>query len=86
MLLLLALWRHVYRRFPLRYDPLYWGAVFPLGMYAASTERMVEAMGIGFLDAVPRVFFPIAVAAWCVAFLGLVSGLLGRARHAASIE
>jgi len=86
MLLLLALWRHVYRRFPLRYDPLYWGAVFPLGMYAASTERMIEAMGIGFLDAVPRVFFPIAVAAWCVAFLGLVSGLLGRARHAASIE
>jgi hypothetical protein len=36
MLLVLALWRHVYRRFPLRYDPLYWGAVFPLyGMYAA---------------------------------------------------
>ena len=36
MLLLLALWRRVYWRFPLRYDPLYWGAVFPLGMYAAS--------------------------------------------------
>jgi hypothetical protein len=78
-----GVWRHVYRRFPLRYDPLYWGAVFPLGMYAASTERMIEAMGIGFLDAVPRVFFPIAVAAWCAAFLGLVSGLLGRARHTA---
>ncbi|MBE0590060.1 MAG: tellurite resistance/C4-dicarboxylate transporter family protein [Hydrogenophaga sp.] len=83
MLVVLALWRHVYRRFPLRYDPLYWGAVFPLGMYAASTERMIEAMGIGFLDAVPRVFFPIAVVAWCAAFLGLVSVLLGRARHAA---
>ena len=83
MLLLLAIWRHVYRRFPLRYDPLYWGAVFPLGMYAACTERMIEAMGIGFLDAVPRVFFPIAVAAWCAALLWLVSGLLGRARHTA---
>jgi tellurite resistance protein TehA-like permease len=83
MLLLLALWRHVYRRFPLRYDPLYWGAVFPLGMYAASTERMIEAMGIGFLDAVPRVFFLIAVTAWCAAFLGLVLGVLGRARQAA---
>jgi tellurite resistance protein TehA-like permease len=43
MLLVLAIWRHVYRRFPLRYDPLYWGAVFPLGMYAACTERMISA-------------------------------------------
>jgi tellurite resistance protein TehA-like permease len=32
MLVILGIWRHVYRRFPLRYDPLYWGAVFPLGM------------------------------------------------------
>lgn len=78
MLLVLALWRHVYRRFPFRYDPLYWGAVFPLGMYAASTERMIEAMGIGFLDAVPRVFFPIALVAWCAAFGGLLLGLLRR--------
>ena len=84
MLLVLALWRHVYRRFPLRYDPLYWGAVFPLGMYAASTQRMIEAMGIGFLEAVPHVFFPIALVAWCAAFGGLLHGLLGRRREAAA--
>lgn len=52
-------------------------------MYAASTERMIEAMGIGFLDAVPRMFLSIAVAAWCTALLGLVSGFLGRTRQAA---
>ena len=40
MLLILGVWRHVYRRFPLRYDPLYWGAVFPLGMYTACTFRL----------------------------------------------
>ena len=40
MLVILALWRHVYKRFPMKYDPLYWGAVFPLGMYAVSTEQM----------------------------------------------
>lgn len=39
---------------------------------------MIEAMGIGFLDAAPRMFFSIAVAAWCAALLGLVSGFLGR--------
>jgi len=37
MLVILAVWRHVYKRFPLTYDPLYWGAVFPLGMYTACT-------------------------------------------------
>ena len=52
-------------------------------MYAAITERMIEAMGIGFLDVDPRMFFSIAVAAWCAAFFGLVSGFLSRTRHAA---
>ena len=42
----------------------YLGALLPLSMYAAGTERMIEAMGIGFLDAVPRMLFAIAVAAW----------------------
>ena len=44
---------------------------------------MIEAMGIGFLDAVPRMFLSIAVAAGCTALLGLVSGFLGRTRQAA---
>ncbi len=72
MLLVLALWRHVYRRFPLRYDPLYWGAVFPLGMYAASTHRMIEAMRIEFLHFLPPLFFGVALAAWTAAFAGLM--------------
>ncbi|MFT5826474.1 MAG: tellurite resistance protein TehA-like permease, partial [Yoonia sp.] len=33
ILLVLGFWRHVIRRFPLRYDPSYWAMVFPLGMY-----------------------------------------------------
>ena len=41
-------------RFPLRYDPLYWGAVFPLGMYAACTERMMDAMSFDFLGFLPQ--------------------------------
>ena len=76
MLLILALWRYVYRRFPLRYDPLYWGAVFPLGMYAASTEEMIRAMEFDFLRFLPPVFLSVALAAWTAAFAGLVLGLL----------
>ncbi len=78
MLVILALWRHVYKRFPLTYDPLYWGAVFPLGMYAVCTERMSQAMGFNFLEFLPLTFLYIALAAWTVVFFGLILDLTRR--------
>ena len=78
MLLLLGVWRHVYKRFPLRYDPLYWGGVFPLGMYSVCTHEMIEAMGVDFLGWLPQAFVYIALAAWSAAFVGLVLSLLRR--------
>jgi len=72
MLLVLALWRHVYRRFPLRYDPLYWGAVFPLGMYAAATHAMFAALGFAFLGWLPWVFLALGLGAWLGAFAGML--------------
>ncbi len=80
MLVVLALWRHVYRRFPLKYDPLYWGAVFPIGMYAASSDRMIVAMEFTFLGFLPHVFLYASLVAWTLAFAGLSSELLGRVR------
>ena len=70
MLAILAAWRYVYKRFPLRYDPLYWGAVFPLGMYTACTFQMAKAMHLDFLLSVPRFFIYIALSAWLAAFMG----------------
>jgi tellurite resistance protein TehA-like permease len=78
MLVILALWRYVYRRFPLNYDPLYWGAVFPLGMYAASTHEMIAAMGFDFLWFLPPAFLYVALAAWALAFAGAGLDLLRR--------
>lgn len=78
MLAVLAVWRYVYKRFPLRYDPLYWGAVFPLGMYAASTYQMSRAMELSFLEVVPRLFLYIALLAWLSAFGGLTYVLTRR--------
>ncbi len=78
MLLVLGVWRYVYKRFPLRYDPLYWGAVFPLGMYTASTFQMSTVMHLPFLNGIPRIFFPVALTAWCLAFAGLFWQLLRR--------
>jgi tellurite resistance protein TehA-like permease len=82
MLLVLGVWRYVYRRFPLRYDPLYWGAVFPLGMYAVATHEMNVAMHFDFMEFLPTVFLYVAIAAWSAAFLGLVFDLARRFRSA----
>jgi len=75
MLVILAVWRHVYRRFPLRYDPLYWGAVFPLGMYSVATQRLAAVFALPFLLPVPRVFLGMALVAWTAAFGGLLHSL-----------
>jgi tellurite resistance protein TehA-like permease len=77
MLLILGVWRHGYKRFPLRYDPLYWGAVFPLGMYTACTIRLSAVIAdADYLMAIPRIFIFIAQAAWLVTFLGLIRVLV----------
>ena len=75
LLLVLGVWRYVYKRYPLRYEPVYWAAVFPLGMYAASTHEMAAVLQLPFLAWVPELFFAAAFAAWLMAALALAWGL-----------
>jgi len=80
MLVILGAWRHVYRRFPLRYDPLYWGAVFPLGMYTVCTVRLAHAIDAPVLLAIPRLFMYVALAAWSLTMIGLVRRIVAGPR------
>ncbi len=80
MLVVLAIWRHAYRRFPFTYDPLYWGAVFPIGMYAVATREMARAMELTFLDAVPVAFVYAGIAAWTITFGAMMRWLWRRFR------
>lgn len=72
LLFILGFWRHVYKRFPLRYDPQYWGMVFPLGMYTVCTFQFSRAINFPPLMIIPRIFVYFALAAWLLAFAGFV--------------
>ena len=76
MLLVLGIWRYFVKRLPFQYDPLYWGAVFPIGMYAAATWQMIQAMDLGFLTPVPHVFLYAALLAWGITFVAMLRSLL----------
>jgi len=86
LLLILGFWRHVYKRFPLRYDPQYWGMVFPFGMYTVCTFQLSKAIDFPPLLVIPRYFIYLALAGWIVVTVGLVSTLASPLRGTKKIS
>lgn len=75
LLLLVELWRHLWGRVPFNYGAEYWALVFPLGMYAAATFKLVEAADLTFLKSVAGLFACVALAAWALVFAGMLHHL-----------
>jgi tellurite resistance protein TehA-like permease len=76
LLLMLGIWRHGVKRYPLVYDHGYWGAVFPLGMYAVCTLRLAQEFGLPFLTPVGETFAWIGLTAWTATAVGLARRLV----------
>jgi len=76
LLLILGFWRHIRKQFPFEYNPLYWGMVFPLGMYTASTYQLAKAINLDFLLVIPQYFIYLALLAWLLTAYGLVRRLI----------
>jgi tellurite resistance protein TehA-like permease len=76
MLLILGIWRHRVRGQRLSYDPLYWGLVFPLGMYSVCTYSLARVFEVRFLVWIAQGFAVVALSAWLLTFFGMATRLL----------
>ncbi|UOF91865.1 tellurite resistance/C4-dicarboxylate transporter family protein [Fodinisporobacter ferrooxydans] len=72
LLFSLMIWRHLYHRYPLTYDPQFWGMAFPLAMYTTGTFQLAKALKIPFLMFIPRFMVVIAMFAWLTVFAGFI--------------
>jgi tellurite resistance protein TehA-like permease len=67
LLVVLGVWRHLRRHWPLRCEPALWSAVFPLGMYSVATLALGRAAHLAFAGPLSRFMLWVAVAAWVAA-------------------
>ncbi|MDR4506680.1 MAG: tellurite resistance/C4-dicarboxylate transporter family protein [Candidatus Brocadiaceae bacterium] len=75
-LVILGIWKYVYNKVPFTYSPLYWGLVFPLGMYTACTLKLSQALGMDFLWNIPKYFIYAAYVAWLVIFVSMIKSFI----------
>lgn len=86
LLFLLGAWRHIYMRYPLTYHPLYWGLVFPLGMYTVCTIQLAKVMNLEFLLLIPKFFVFLALIAWLVTMTGFLYHLITTVQRQETVE
>jgi len=72
LLVVLGLWRHVRRQWPISYEPNLWSIPFPIGMYSVATLTLGMATHLDFTEPLARFMLWVAVAAWA-----LVAAALG---------
>lgn len=72
LLVILELWRHLWRHVPLHYETDDWDIVFPIGMYTTGTYELAHALHADFLLPIPAAGVYVSLGAWLlVALIGL---------------
>lgn len=82
LLALFGVWKHAVNRLPLRYEPVLWSLVFPLGMYAVASGRLGLAAEYAPLQWISLGMVWAAFAAWLLVAAGLGRQLWRLARAA----
>ena len=72
LLFILMIWRHVVHKYPLTYEPGFWGMAFPLAMYTTSTLQLSKALELSFLQYISYGMVLIAA----VVYLAVMAGFL----------
>jgi tellurite resistance protein TehA-like permease len=78
LLIVLGLWRHVRRHWPLSYEPTLWSVVFPLGMYSVATLSFGKVANLSFMEPLSRFMLWVAIAAWAAVAAALLARLARR--------
>ena len=76
MLVVLGVWHYLICGVPFAYEPLYWGGVFPLGMYSVATYHLTKILEAPFLMGLSQAFMIIALAAWSATLIGFLDAQL----------
>ena len=76
LLIILGLWRHIRRHWPLTYEPTLWSVVFPLGMYSVATLTFGKAAHLAFMEPLARFMLWVAVAAWALVAAAFLARLV----------
>jgi tellurite resistance protein TehA-like permease len=75
---LLVTWLIAWRPGSLRYQGVWWAAVFPLGMYSAASAATATQLHMRSLATISLVFFWIAFTVWTLVAIGLLHCAVGR--------
>lgn len=76
MLFLFFLWKHAVRKLPLRYEPVLWSFVFPLGMYAVASARLGLAAEFAPLGWIAQIMLWIAALVWAATLFAMLRRLV----------
>ncbi|MDP3971353.1 MAG: tellurite resistance/C4-dicarboxylate transporter family protein [Candidatus Nanopelagicales bacterium] len=74
-ILAVGYWRHFRHKVPLNYQAPLWSMVFPLGMYAVSSDTIGQAVDLPVVQGVGYWELWIAFIVWIVVFFGMLKNL-----------